>query len=206
MPPTLTLDTPSPITVKDPVTGEEYKDVQNYDEKGGGYMTLRRATELSVNSYYVQLTVRVGAKRIAETATRMGITSEIKPILSIALGTQGLTAALMTLALLTTALANGGSLMGAERSVPIVGDLLLITGWLATPLAFALIGLAVLYFPTRAQILDRHPWIFAALGAASAPILIISVLSAAFLLGADVVLVEIGGVVVLEHRRVPIQR
>ena len=87
VPPTLTFDTPSPITVKDPNTGQTYT-VRNYDEKGEGYLTLRRATELSVNTYYVQLTNRIGPQRVADMAMRMGITSTIKPLMSIALGTQ----------------------------------------------------------------------------------------------------------------------
>ena len=50
-------------------------------------------------------------------------------------------------------------MFGAELSVPVIGNLLLIFGWLVTPLTFPVIGLAVLYFPTRAAVLDRHRWI-----------------------------------------------
>ncbi len=107
----------------------------------------------------------------------------------VALGTRGMTAMLMTLALVTTAVANGGPLYGAEleQSVP-GGEILLVLGWLATPVAFPVIGLAILYFPKRAAILDRHRWIYPALGVAAAPMLIISALAASFLSGADVVL------------------
>ena len=106
-------------------------------------------------------------------------------VVLIALGARGMTATLMTLALVATAIANGGPLLGAERAVPLVGEIVLVFGWLATPLAFPIIGLAVLYFPTRAPILDRYPWIYAALMALAAPMLAVSLLSAAFLLGID---------------------
>jgi eukaryotic-like serine/threonine-protein kinase len=101
------------------------------------------------------------------------------------LGARGMTATLMTLAMVATAIASGGPMFGAELSVPVVGNLLLIFGWLITPLTFPVIGLAVLYFPTRAAILDRHRWIYPAIAAVAAPMLVISLLAAAFLLGVD---------------------
>ena len=103
----------------------------------------------------------------------------------VALGTRGMTARLMTMALIATAVAAGGPLYGAERTVPFAGGLLLILVWIATPLAFPIIGLAVLNFPSRAPILDRHRWIYPALAVATAPMLAISLLTAAFLLGVD---------------------
>jgi hypothetical protein len=57
-----------------------------------------------------------------------------------------------------------------------------------TPLSFPIIGLAVLNFPHRAAILDRHRWIVPTVIAASVPILIISSTTAAFLFGADAAL------------------
>jgi len=110
----------------------------------------------------------------------------------VALGSRGVSATLMTLALVATAIANGGPMFGAELELPVVGGLLLLFGWIATPLAFPIIGLAVLYFPRRAPILDRWPWIYGALAAAPAPMLLISVVAAAFLLGADAVLPLLG--------------
>jgi hypothetical protein len=101
------------------------------------------------------------------------------------LGARGMTATLMTLALVATAIANGGPMFGAELSVPVLGNLLLIFGWLVTPLTFPIIGLAVLYFPTRAAILDRHKWIYPLMASVAAPMLIVSLLAAAFLLGVD---------------------
>ena len=101
------------------------------------------------------------------------------------LGARGTTAALMTLALIATAAANSGPLLGSHTAVPIIGPVMLWFNWLITPLSFPIIGLAVLFFPSRAPILDRHRWIVPAVIAACVPMLIISIASAAFLSGLD---------------------
>jgi eukaryotic-like serine/threonine-protein kinase len=106
-------------------------------------------------------------------------------LILVALGSRGMTATLMTLALVVTAIANGGPMYGAELEFPVIGGLLLVFGWLVTPLAFPIIGLAVLFFPSRAAILDRYHWIYPGLAAASAPMFVISIVAAAFLLGVD---------------------
>jgi GAF domain-containing protein len=103
----------------------------------------------------------------------------------ILLGAHGATATLMTLALIATAAANSGPLLGTHHTVPLLGPVVLWFNWLITPLSFPIIGLAVLYFPSRAAILDRHKWIVPAVIAACIPMLIISITSAAFLSGAD---------------------
>ena len=104
------------------------------------------------------------------------------------LGAHGTTATLVTLALVATGVANSGPLLGSHVVVPILGPLLLWFNWLATPLSFPIIGLAVLFFPSRAPVLDRHKWIVPAVIAACVPMLIISVVTAAFLSGADAML------------------
>ena len=104
------------------------------------------------------------------------------------LGSRGLTATLTTLALMFTAVANGGPLLGAELGVPVVGELLLIFSWMATALSFPIIGLTVLHFPTRAPILVGRPWIYVVLCALPTPVLVISLTAAAFLLGSDAML------------------
>jgi predicted Ser/Thr protein kinase len=106
----------------------------------------------------------------------------------VVLSTRGMTASLMTLALIFTAVANGGSLMGVEETIPFARETLVLFVWLATPITFPVIGLAVLFFPTRAEILDRHRWIIPGLAAAALPMLIISLVTAAFLIGADAAL------------------
>lgn len=106
----------------------------------------------------------------------------------IALGAHGTTAMLMTLALIVTATANGGPLLGADEAIPVVGPLLLIFNWLITAFSFPIIGLAVLYFPHRSEILDRYKWIVPGVIATSMPMLVIGVVTATFLLGADAAL------------------
>lgn len=103
----------------------------------------------------------------------------------IALGAHGTTAMMMTLALLATATANSGPLLGSEMSIPVLGPLLLIFNWLITAFSFPIIGFAVLYFPHRGEILDRHKWIVPAVIAASIPMFVIGSVTAAFLLGVD---------------------
>lgn len=85
VPPGLQLDTPSPIVLTDR-SGKEWR-VNNYTGRGQGIMDMRRATELSVNSYYAQLIERIGPERVVEMGARLGIQTELKPFLSIALGT-----------------------------------------------------------------------------------------------------------------------
>ncbi|MBY0496090.1 MAG: protein kinase [Cyanobacteria bacterium] len=104
------------------------------------------------------------------------------------LGARGTTATLMTLALLATATANSGPLLGAEQVVPVIGPVLLIFNWLITAFSFPIIGLAVLSFPRRAEILDRQKWIVPAVMAASLPMFVIGSVTAVFLLGSDVTL------------------
>lgn len=100
----------------------------------------------------------------------------------------GTTATLMTLAMIVTASANGGPLLGSETVVPLFGRLLLIYNWLITAISFPIIGLAVLYFPHRGEILDRFKWIVPAVIATSLPMLAIGIVTAAFLLGSDATL------------------
>jgi len=59
---------------------------KNYDEKYEGVMNLRRALALSKNIPAVKLTLDVGPSYVADIARKMGITSNIKPYPSMALG------------------------------------------------------------------------------------------------------------------------
>ena len=106
----------------------------------------------------------------------------------LALGAHGTTALLTTLALIVTGAANSGPLLGADAVLPVLGPLLLVFNWLITAVSFPIIGLAVLYFPHRAEILHRHRWIIPAMITASLPMFAIGVVSAAFLSGVDAVL------------------
>jgi 1A family penicillin-binding protein len=83
--PGFTLDTPSPLELTDDI-GHVWK-TQNYSHHGEGILSMRRATELSVNSFYAQLIQKIGPQKVVDVAHKMGITSELKPYLSLALGT-----------------------------------------------------------------------------------------------------------------------
>ncbi|MGH6931746.1 MAG: transglycosylase domain-containing protein, partial [Dongiaceae bacterium] len=61
----------------------------NYEGKYFGDVTLREAFARSLNSVAVQLSEQVGRNRVIEGAQRLGITSELTPGPSIALGSSG---------------------------------------------------------------------------------------------------------------------
>ena len=73
-----------------------------------GPMRLREATERSINSVYARLILDVGATQTAETAHRMGITTEIEPVPAIALGGLETGVAPIEMASAFGTLANGG--------------------------------------------------------------------------------------------------
>lgn len=59
---------------------------RNYDGQYHGAMTLREAAARSINTIAVQIDERVGREKVIETARRLGITSDLKPHPSLALG------------------------------------------------------------------------------------------------------------------------
>lgn len=60
--------------------------VNNYDGRGRGFITLRQGMINSVNGVYARLVLDVGPSQVVDAAHRLGITSELDPIPSIALG------------------------------------------------------------------------------------------------------------------------
>ena len=67
-----------------------------------------------------------------------------------------LTAGLIVMALALSAVSGGGPLFGVEETFPGgLGRAMTVFTWLATPLAFPVIALAILYFPARAPLLTR---------------------------------------------------
>ncbi|MEU1404535.1 transglycosylase domain-containing protein [Streptomyces sp. NPDC005728] len=81
----------------------------NEDEKSYGDITVRKATDLSVNSVYAQMAVDVGPAKVKETAVDLGIpadTRDLQPYPSIALGTA--TASVLDMAEAYATLANHG--------------------------------------------------------------------------------------------------
>ena len=80
-------------------------------------------------------------------------------LLIVALGARGISASLMTMAFLLMGVTDDGLLIGAEWSVPSWPPILLAYTWMDGAFTIPIIGLAVLYFPTRSPLLDRHRWI-----------------------------------------------
>jgi membrane peptidoglycan carboxypeptidase len=68
--PDTTLEAKSPLVV--PMPGEDWT-VQNYGGASYGHMDMRTATMKSVNTYYAQLMVLVGADKAAKLTDKMGI-------------------------------------------------------------------------------------------------------------------------------------
>ena len=61
-------------------------DVNNYEDAYGGIRTLRTATTYSDNSVYAQLGVKVGTRKIAQLARRMGIRTPVSHNFAMTLG------------------------------------------------------------------------------------------------------------------------
>jgi penicillin-binding protein 1A len=81
MTPDMTM-TDSPISVEGWAPG-------NYRDRYYGKVTLREAFALSLNSVAVQLSEQIGRRRVSEMARRLGITGDLTPGPSIALGSSG---------------------------------------------------------------------------------------------------------------------
>ena len=79
---------------------------KNYDGTFRGMVSLRDALALSINTVAAQLVERVKPRRVVAVARRLGITSEIKPDASLALGTYEVTPLELTAAF--AAFASGG--------------------------------------------------------------------------------------------------
>ncbi|WP_269584775.1 transglycosylase domain-containing protein [Roseibium sp. Sym1] len=79
---------------------------QNYTKEHYGPVTLTRALSLSLNTVAAQLAHEVGAGTVANTAKRLGISSEMKKNLSLSLGTSEVTP--LEIASAYVPLSNGG--------------------------------------------------------------------------------------------------
>ncbi|WP_435876723.1 transglycosylase domain-containing protein [Streptomyces achromogenes] len=82
---------------------------ENEDQRSYGPITVRKATDLSVNSVYAQMATDVGPAKVKETAVALGVpadTPDLYPSPSIALGTA--TASVLEMAESYATLANHG--------------------------------------------------------------------------------------------------
>jgi serine/threonine-protein kinase len=95
------------------------------------------------------------------------------------------TAALVILALAFSAVAGGGPLLGAERLIPVGGPVLTVFAWLASPIAFPVIALAILYFPAPSPLLKRHPVLHLLPVVATLPMLVPATATSLYLTGVD---------------------
>ena len=96
-----------------------------------------------------------------------------------------LTAGLCVLALAFSAVGGGGPMLGEERVLPFLHQPLTVFAWVASPLAFPTIALAILYFPTRSRLLDRYPWIHAVPLLAAAPLVGPALMTGLYLAGVN---------------------
>jgi penicillin-binding protein 1B len=104
--PTITLAShlmDSPLRVE---TEQGVWEPQNYDHEFRGEVTVREAMERSLNVPAARLGMEVGIHRVADVARRLGITSRLPEVPSLALGTAELSP--MELARAYATLANGG--------------------------------------------------------------------------------------------------
>lgn len=104
--------TPSSILQDAPISFKGWKP-KNYGNKYYGSVTMRESLAKSMNSVALRLAKNVGAKRIIEVARRLGISSELRKDLSIALGTSEVSLQELTSAYLP--FMNGG--LAAEAHV-----------------------------------------------------------------------------------------
>lgn len=79
---------PAPAEIALPLAAGQTWTVGNAGGAGFGELTLRTATALSVNTVYAQLVDRVGPAAVIDVARRAGISSELAPLPSVALGAQ----------------------------------------------------------------------------------------------------------------------
>jgi penicillin-binding protein 1A len=75
--------------VRIPIKGAPDWRPRNFEREHHGPMVLKHAFTESVNTVAAQLVAQVGAEGVVEVARRCGITSPLKPVYSVALGTSG---------------------------------------------------------------------------------------------------------------------
>ena len=88
IPPNRGIDSASPVTI--PSKPKPWV-VSNSEGKGSGYMSIESATWHSVNCVYARLIQELGPANVRDLANRMGITTKLPKIPSIALGTAEVT-------------------------------------------------------------------------------------------------------------------
>jgi len=85
------LDEPVRYEIVGATEKERIWEPKNYDGKFRGEVTLRTALEQSINIPAIKTLAEIGPQTVIEYARRMGITTPLRPHLSLALGTPDLT-------------------------------------------------------------------------------------------------------------------
>jgi penicillin-binding protein 1A len=80
------FDAPATFTFPKADDGKDYE-VSNFEGESFDRIDLVEATQHSVNTVYAQLVDAIGPERVAAMAHRLGITSDVPAVLSVALGT-----------------------------------------------------------------------------------------------------------------------
>ncbi|MCK4352368.1 PBP1A family penicillin-binding protein [candidate division WOR-3 bacterium] len=86
--------TPASIMLDAPIVveaGDTIYSPHNYDQKFLGPITLRKGLALSRNLVAVRLIMKIGPKKVLGYAKRMGITSKLEPVISLAIGANSVT-------------------------------------------------------------------------------------------------------------------
>jgi penicillin-binding protein 1A len=100
--------TPESIVKDAPIVHKGWSP-RNFDGRYSGFVTLREALARSLNTAAVRLALTVGVHKAAETAHRLGISSDLRADGTLALGTSEVT--LLELTGAYAALASGGRLI-----------------------------------------------------------------------------------------------
>ena len=79
---------------------------ENFDHRYAGPMTLKTALTNSVNVVAAKIIYAIGPENVVEYAHRLGIKTELEPLLSLALGSQGVSP--LEIASAYCSFANGG--------------------------------------------------------------------------------------------------
>ena len=110
----------------------------------------------------------------------------VAAIALLVLRSNDLTAQLSVLALALSGVAGGGPLLGAERVLPFgLGPVFTLFAWLAGPVAFPIVALAILNFPSPSPVLQRYRWLYAVPFLVAAPMIALSTGTALYLVGVD---------------------
>ncbi|MCU1463527.1 MAG: hypothetical protein JWO37_3602 [Acidimicrobiales bacterium] len=94
------LPGPAKIVLPKADRGRDWE-VNNYDKESFDRLNLVDATAHSVNTIYAQMVTAVGPDKVVDMAHKLGITSPLDPVVSIALGTQNVSVLEMADAYLT---------------------------------------------------------------------------------------------------------